>query len=188
MEKDSGNSTKSFQRWEIPDVFWYGVLVIILKDDKGGVRGIGLLKSIHELISQIINLRMAASINFCSEVHGFQKERGTYMAIGETKIKMQMAAVASETVYNIFLDRRKAYDSIDRKRVLKLMEKYGVGKNIRRHVDKVWDNQFFMLCQADLYSEPVGVKRGCTQGDTDSPIIFNLIIDAVICTWKGSGE
>ena len=63
-----------------------------------------------------------------------------------------------------------------------------MGKNIRRYVDKVWDNQFFMLCQAGFYSEPVDVERGCTQGDIDSPITFNLIIDAVIRTWKGSEE
>ena len=127
---------------------------------------------------------MAASITFCDEVHGFRKERGTYTAIGETKIKMQMATIASETVYKIFLDLRKAYDSIDRKRVLKLMEKYKVGTKVRRYVDRVWDNQFFMLRQAGFYSEPVNVERGCTQGDIDSPIIFNLIIDAVIRTWK----
>ena len=62
---------RAFRDGETPDAFWYGVLVIIPKDDKGGVRGIGLLEPIHKLISQIINLRMAASINFCSKVHGF---------------------------------------------------------------------------------------------------------------------
>ena len=30
--------------------------------------------------------------------------------------------------------------------------------------------------------------RGCTQGDTDSPIIFNTIIDAVIRTWKSNNK
>ena len=40
----------------IPSAFSIGTLVIILKDDKGGVRGIGLLEVIHKLILQIINL------------------------------------------------------------------------------------------------------------------------------------
>ena len=38
--------------------------------------------------------------------------------------------------------------------------------------------------QKGFFSEGVDVERGCTQGDTDSPIIFNLIIDAVLRTWK----
>ena len=31
-------------------------------------------------------------------------------------------------------------------------------------------------------------RRGCTQGDINSPIIFNVIVDAVIRTWKKSGD
>ena len=38
-------------RGEIPTAFTLGALVIIPKDDNGGVRGIGLLESIHKLIS-----------------------------------------------------------------------------------------------------------------------------------------
>ena len=32
------------------------------------------------------------------------------------------------------------------------------------------------------------MDHGCTQGDVDSPIIFNIIIDAVLRSWKHSGE
>ena len=172
---------------EVPEAFSKGVLVVIPKDDCGGVRGIGLLEAIHKLISQIINLRMSGVIQFCAEVHGFRKKRGTYTAIGETKILMQMATCRNETTYQIYLDLRKTYDSIDRGRILKLMEKYKVGPRLRRYVKKVWDNQFFVLRQGGFYSEEVPVQRGCIQGDTNSPIIFNLIIDAVLRTWKQEG-
>ena len=171
---------------EIPTAFTLGVLVIIPKDDKGGVRGIGLLESIHKLVSQIINIRMTKSIEFCKEVHGFRCKRGTHTAIGDTKLKMQIAGCLSDTVYQIFLDLRKAYDSIARNRVLKLLEKYGVGPNIRRYISDIWDKQFFVLRQAQFYSDPIEVNRGCTQGDVDSPIIFNVIIDAVLRSWKAS--
>ena len=76
----------------IPTAFSIGTLVIIPKDDKGGVRGIGLLEIIHKLISQIINLRLGSHIQFLPEVHGFRKQRGTYTAIGEAKIRMQIEA------------------------------------------------------------------------------------------------
>ena len=32
------------------------------------------------------------------------------------------------------------------------------------------------------------VDRGCTQGDTDSPVIFNIIVDAVLRRWKEDEE
>ena len=56
---------------QIPNAFSIGTLVIIPKDDRGGVRGIGLLEIIHKLISQIINLRLGANTKFLPEVHGF---------------------------------------------------------------------------------------------------------------------
>ena len=107
-----------------------------------------------------------------------------FTAIGETKIETQMAVCNSETVYQIFLDLRKAYDSIDRKRVLLLMEKYKIGPNIRWYTKHIWENQYFVLRQCGFYSEPISIDRGVTQGDTDSPIKFNLIVDAVIRKWK----
>ena len=78
-----------FEKGEFPNAFKYGVLVIIPKDDKGGVRGIGLLETLHKLMSSIINMRMTKSIKFCEEIHGFRRGRGCYTAIGEAKLKIQ---------------------------------------------------------------------------------------------------
>ena len=74
----------AFKDGEFLNAFKYGVLVLIPKDDAGGVRGIGLLETLHKLISAIINMRMAKSIKFCEAIHGFRRGRGCYTAIGET--------------------------------------------------------------------------------------------------------
>ena len=97
---------------------------------------------------------------------------------------MQIASCKSTPLYQIYLDLSKAYDSIDREQTLAIMEKYRVGPNIRRYVAQVWSRQKFFLRQAGFYSDEIEVSRGCTQGDTDSPVIFNLIVDAVLRTWK----
>ena len=95
-----------------------------------------------------------------------------------------MAACSAETIYQIFLDLRKAYDSIDRKRVIQILKKYKVGPKIRNYIWKIWEKQKFWLRQAGFYSDAVEVDRGCTQGDTDSPVIFNIIVDVVLRRWK----
>jgi len=56
---------------DIKEALFFGILVIIPKDDKGGVSGIGLLETIHKWVSQIVNIRMNFSIDFSEEVHGF---------------------------------------------------------------------------------------------------------------------
>ena len=61
-----------FETGTVPMAFSLGTLIIILKDDKGGVRGIGLLESVHKLISAVINLRMGATVDFFPAVHGLE--------------------------------------------------------------------------------------------------------------------
>ena len=129
-------------------------------------------------------MRLAEAIDFVDEVHGFRRKRGTYTAIGERKLRMQRAVCESKPLYQIYLDLRKAYDSVDRGRIMKLLEKYKVGPKVRRYIDKVWKNQKYFLRQGGFYSKAVYVQRGCTQGDIDSPIIFNIIVDAVLRKWK----
>ena len=139
-----------------------------------------MLGAVHKLVSAIINRRMAERIMFCDAMHGFRRKRGCFTAIGKVKLRMQRAACAGKTLYQVFLDLRKAYDSIHREGVLALLEKYKVGRRIRTYIKNVWDNQVFILRQKGFYSKAISVERGVTQGDIDSPIIFNLIIDAVL--------
>ena len=93
---------------------------------------------------------------------------------------MQRAACRGEVLYQIYLDLRKAYDSIHREAVLALLEKYGVGPNIIRYIQNIWEDQEFFCKQGGFFSSGIRVERGATQRDVDSPVIFNLIVDAVI--------
>ena len=44
----------------------------------------------------------------------------------------------------------------------------------------IWKDQKFFGKEGDFFSPEIDVKRGVTQGDVDSPTIFNLIMDAVL--------
>ena len=78
----------------------------------------GLIECGHTLNSDIINLRMMNFISFCKEIYGFRRRRGKFAAIGETKLRMQMDTCKSETLCQVYLGLNKAYDSLDRNRVL----------------------------------------------------------------------
>ena len=70
---------------------------------------------------------MTESVEFCPAVYGFRRKRGCFTAIGEAKLQMQQVVCMGEIVYQVYLDLRKAYDSINRDGVIALMKKYGVG-------------------------------------------------------------
>ena len=168
----------------VPKAFTHGILVLIPKDKPGEFRGIALLEIIYKLISAIINRRIGSKIKFDDAVHGFRKKRGTGTAIMEAKLLAQMRCRLDEPLFLIFLDLKKAYDTLNRPQAMRILEKYGVGPKIRRIIQCIWDGDTMVPIQAGYYGNAFHAERGVRQGDIISPLIFNIMVDAVVRNWR----
>jgi hypothetical protein len=115
---------------------------------------------------------------------GFRAERGTSTAYIEAKLHMQLTCAQWKTLYQIFIDLAKAYDTLDRGRTLEILERYGVGRPIIRLLTNFWARQLVVARQARYHSSPFEVNRGVTQGDIPSPTIFNVVCNAIVRKWK----
>ena len=115
--------------------------VVLLPKGNGDYRGIGLLEISWKVIESIINRRIVDKVNFHDALHGFQTLRGTGTACIEAKILQQLSKMVQKTLHFIFLDLRKAYDTLDRERLLEILEGYGVVPNVLGLVKFYWDHQ-----------------------------------------------
>ena len=170
----------AFTGQPLPRSFGIGILVLIPKGVPDQYRGIALLEVIYKLISAIINQRLAAKITFHDTVHGFCQGRGTGTAIIEAKLRMQLAQRTTKPRYFVFLDLKKAYDTLDRGRTLAILKGYGIGRNILSIIKRIWDMDTMVPKQAGFYGESFSAGRGVRQGDILLPMIFNIVADAVI--------
>ncbi len=118
---------------------WSNMLVLIPKPEPGQVHGIGLLEPVWKLISSIVHLWLMKHIKFHEDLHGFLPEHGTGTACLEAKLAAQLAYHTGQPLYHIYLDFAKAYDSLDRARMLILLQDYGVGPNIIRLIALFWE-------------------------------------------------
>jgi hypothetical protein len=116
-----------FETGKLPMELPWSVQVLIPKFS-GGCRGIGLLEICWKVISKIMDLRMKQGNDCDDSIHGFRAERGTSTANIEAKMQMQLSCVRRQTLYQVFIDLAKAYDTLDRGRTLEILEGYGVGK------------------------------------------------------------
>ena len=164
----------------LPKSFGIGILVLIPKGVPDQYRGIALLEVIYKLVSAIINRRLTSRIAFHDAVHGFRVGRGTNTAIIELKLRMQLAQRTTKPLYFVFLDLKKAYDTLDRGRTLGILKGYGLGKNLCRIIEEVWEMDTMVPKQAGFYGKSFSASRGVRQGDILSPMIFNIVADAVI--------
>ena len=70
--------------------------------------------------------------------------------------------MVQKTLYFILLDLRKAYDTIDRERLLEILEGYGVGPNVLGLLKFYWDNQHCVTKCGKYHRETFVPYRGAT--------------------------
>jgi Reverse transcriptase (RNA-dependent DNA polymerase) len=93
---------------------------------------------------------------------------------------MRAARQTDTPHFAVFLDLKKAYDTLDRDRTLQILQGYEVGPNIRNIIAQTWAMDRMIPRQAGFYGEPFKTSRGVRQGDIMSPTVFNIVCDAVI--------
>jgi Reverse transcriptase (RNA-dependent DNA polymerase) len=125
---------------------------------------------------------MNNSISYHDAIHGFRRERGTTTAISELKLCMRATTMDKKANprFIIFLDLKKAYDTLDRSRTLEILKSYGVGPNICHIIEQTWEMDQMIPKQAGCYGEKFKTSRGVRQGDIMSPTVFNIVVDAVV--------
>lgn len=84
----------------------------------------------------------------------------------------------------VFVDFKKAYDSIDRKTLMGVLEEFGVDKKTRNLISQTISNTHSKIKFMGEISESFEIKTGVRQGDGLSPILFNCVLEKVIREWK----
>jgi hypothetical protein len=85
-----------------------------------------------------------------------------------------------ESLCVAFLDLQRARCALDGARTLAILEGRGVGPSIQAFLKKTQDGNALASKQAGFCSKPFDVRQGARHGDADSPVIFNVVVDAVI--------
>ena len=66
----------------------------------------------------VIDTRIKKAVTFHDVLHGFHIGRGMGTSIMELNIAQDLASVDQDPIFLVFLDLRKAYDNLDRGRLL----------------------------------------------------------------------
>ena len=89
-------------------------------------------------------------------------------------------SLVHEPLFQVFLDVQKAYDSRDRVWCMEILQGYGIGKRMARLITHHWDSLMFVPKVNRFLGTPFSTGRGFTQGDPSSPMILNIVVDAVV--------
>ena len=118
------------------------------------------------------------------EEAGFRQDRSCTDQIATLRIIVEQSIEWNSSLYVNFVDYEKAFDSLDRETLWKILRHYGVPMKL---VNMVKNSYKEMPCRVIHYGQltkNVEIRTGVRQGCLLSPFLFILAIDWIMKTHK----
>ena len=169
----------TFRYGTLPEELSRVTMVLILKGS-GEYRGIGVVEVTWKVCAAVVNCRLKRSVKLPDALHVFRKGRVIETATLEANLDKQLVRLAHKPIFQVFLYVRKVYDSLYRGWCLEILGGYGLGLNMARLLTKYWDQHRIVTKLGKFLGKEFWTGRGLMQTDPVSPMIFNIVMDAVV--------
>lgn len=141
-------------------------------------REIMLLSVPVKVPNSILLDRMNAAVD--PMLAGFRSNRSCTDQIATLRITVEQSVEWNSPLYLNFIDYEKAFDSVDRETMWKLMRHYGIPEKIISQTQNTYQGMSCKVLHAGQLSESFEVKTRVRQGCLVSPFLFLLVIDWII--------
>ena len=177
---------KIWEKEEIPEEWRSGLLVKLPK--KGDLtrcenwRGITLLCITSKVLTRIMLDRMKAALDqkLRQNQAGFRAKRSCVDHIATLRIIVEQSIEWQSSLHLNFVDFKRAFDSVHREAVWKLLKLYGLPHKFINIIQALYRNYNVRVIQNGQQSEKVAVDTGVRQGCILSPTIFLVVVDWVM--------
>ena len=177
------------QIWEegqIPEVWKTGLIFKLPKKgdlgDCNNWRGITLLSLTSKVFSRIVLSRLTAVLekDLRPQQAGFRPGRSCSDHIFTLRQILEQSKEWNTPLYINFIDLEKAFDSIHRESLWKILRHYGVPAKLVQVIAMLYsDFKSQVICDSEL-TEAFNVSTGVKQGCILSPFLFILAMDWIM--------
>ena len=176
---------KSIAQGKFPDELKLAKVLPIYKNEDEQMiqnyRPISVLPFFSKIFEKIISIYITDFIEenglFYSNQFGFRKSHGTSHAIISLVEKVSKALDTGKFVIGVFLDLRKAFDTVNHDILIKKLESYGIRGNILNWLKSYLSNRTQYVHYNDYDSDKKTVTHGVPQGSILGPLLFILYIN-----------
>ena len=150
--------------------------------DPSSYRPVNLLLTYRRLLSLIILDRISDKVDETMSPYQFAYRRGR--STGDIVLihKYLIAGAKSKGLEKVCMgiDMSKAFDTIDRSRLLNILKARGISEDNVTLIKILLSNTSFQVKQGKNIAREFKTNRGVPQGDGLSPILFTLYLDEAL--------
>ena len=179
---------KVWEQGQVPADWREGLIIKLPKKgdlrECSNYRGIMLLSVPGKVFNRILleRIKKAVDPELRDQQAGFRRNRSCADQIATLRIIVEQSLEWNSPLYVNFIDYEKAFDSVDRETLWKLLRHYGVPEKITNLIRCIYQDMSCKVNHAGQLSESFEVKTGVRQGCLLSPFLFLLVIDWIMKT------
>jgi hypothetical protein len=145
-------------------------------------RGISLLSAAYKTLSNIILARLTPYVNEIIGDHqcGFRRNRSTMDQIFYIRQILEKKWEYNGTEHQLFIDFKKACDSVKREVLYSILLEFGIPKKLVRLIKMCLNETYSKVRIGKLLSDKFPVQNGLKQGDGLSSLLFNFALQYAI--------
>ena len=150
--------------------------------DCSNYRGISMCSVITKLLNKILLNRIRTEVDplLRNSQNGFRPGRSTTSHILSLRRIIEGVKAKNLSAVIIFIDFKKAFDSITRDSMYKILQAYGVPEKIVNLIKAVYTNTRARVETPDGNTDLFDILAGIMQGDTLAPYLFIITVDFVL--------
>ena len=145
-------------------------------------RGIALECSMPKLLNAVLRNRLLPNLNplLLDLQSGFRPGRSTVEQIAALRSVIDVCRTRQKSISIVFVDFRKAFDSVCRSSLPWLLSAYGVPSALVKATMDLYDGSRAFLRTRDGPTSEFNTSSGVLQGDPLSPLLFLVVMDYVL--------
>jgi hypothetical protein len=145
-------------------------------------RGIALLPIVSKVFSRIILNRIQGPVNkkIRKEQAGFRASHSCIDHINTLRIIIEQSTEWKTGLYVTFMDFEKAFDSLNSKKIWRILKEYRIPHKIINLVKEMYQDSTLHILHEGALSKPIVANSGVKQGYVLSPTIFIIVMNYII--------